>query len=167
MDSSHFENNFKRTITCPTTRANMSEPSKRSSPVDTGVDFGGLNPPKQSSKPPQIETWYTINKWSFGQFYNVNPPKQTQSPLQNCKAPLLENFWRRFWSGGLTGVVIALWRTLFNNGEVFMRISHWLLHNKRHRATTLPARMKANGNFSDASVERFYSVSQNKSYGAP
>jgi len=28
----------------------------------------------------------------------------------------------------------------------------------------MPARMKANGNFSDTSVERFYSVSQNKSY---
>jgi len=27
----------------------------------------------------------------------------------------------------------------------------------------MPARMKANGNFSDASVELFYSVSQNKS----
>jgi len=31
----------------------------------------------------------------------------------------------------------------------------------------MPARMKTNGNFSDASVERFYSVSQNKSYDAP
>jgi len=29
MDSSYFENNFKRTINCPTTRANMNEPSKR------------------------------------------------------------------------------------------------------------------------------------------
>jgi len=29
MDSSHFESNFKRTINCPTTRANMNEPSKR------------------------------------------------------------------------------------------------------------------------------------------
>jgi len=29
MDNSHFENNFKRTINCPTTRANMNEPSKR------------------------------------------------------------------------------------------------------------------------------------------
>jgi len=28
MDSSHFENNFKRTINCPTTRSNMNEPSK-------------------------------------------------------------------------------------------------------------------------------------------
>jgi len=24
VDSSHFENNFKRTINCPTTRANMN-----------------------------------------------------------------------------------------------------------------------------------------------
>jgi len=29
MDSSHFQNNFKRRINCPTTRANMNEPSKR------------------------------------------------------------------------------------------------------------------------------------------
>jgi len=28
-DSSNFENNFKGTINCPTTRANMNEPSKR------------------------------------------------------------------------------------------------------------------------------------------
>jgi len=28
MDSSHFANNFKRTINCPTTRANMNEPSE-------------------------------------------------------------------------------------------------------------------------------------------
>ena len=27
MDSSHFENKFKQTINCPTTRANMNEPS--------------------------------------------------------------------------------------------------------------------------------------------
>jgi len=29
VDSSHFENNFKRTITCPTVQANMNEPSKQ------------------------------------------------------------------------------------------------------------------------------------------
>jgi len=29
MGSSYFESNFKRTINCPTTRANMNEPSKR------------------------------------------------------------------------------------------------------------------------------------------
>jgi len=29
MDNSHFESNFKRTINCLTTRANMNEPSKR------------------------------------------------------------------------------------------------------------------------------------------
>ena len=31
----------------------------------------------------------------------------------------------------------------------------------------MSVRMTANGNFSDASVERFYSVSQNKSYDEP
>jgi len=29
VDSSHFENHFKRTINCPETRANMNEPSKQ------------------------------------------------------------------------------------------------------------------------------------------
>ena len=29
VDSSHFENNFKRTTNCPTNRANVNEPSKR------------------------------------------------------------------------------------------------------------------------------------------
>jgi len=29
MDSSHFENNFKQTMNCPRTRANMNEPNER------------------------------------------------------------------------------------------------------------------------------------------
>jgi len=29
LDSTHFENNFKRTIDCPVTRANMNKPSKQ------------------------------------------------------------------------------------------------------------------------------------------
>jgi len=29
MNSFHFESNFKRTINCPTTPANVNEPSKR------------------------------------------------------------------------------------------------------------------------------------------
>ena len=29
IDSSYFENNFKRTTNCPATRANMKEPSKQ------------------------------------------------------------------------------------------------------------------------------------------
>jgi len=39
--------------------------------------------------------------------------------------------------------------------------SHLLLRNQRHSATIMPARMKANGNFSDAN-ERFYSVRINR-----
>jgi len=38
-----------------------------------------------------------------------------------------------------------------------MIISHLFLRNSRHRATIMPARLKANGNFSDASVKRFNS----------
>jgi len=30
MDSSHFENNFKRTKNCPVPRTNMNEPCKQS-----------------------------------------------------------------------------------------------------------------------------------------
>jgi len=36
--------------------------------------------------------------------------------------------------------------------------THLLSRNQRRRATLMPARMKANENFSDASVQRFYSV---------
>jgi len=38
MDRSHFENNFKRTINCRATRANMNEPSIRSRAVDPEPD---------------------------------------------------------------------------------------------------------------------------------
>jgi len=34
-----------------------------------------------------------------------------------------------------------------------MRISHLLLRNYRHKATIVPARMKPNGNFSEANLE--------------
>jgi len=35
----------------------------------------------------------------------------------------------------------------------------FILLTKRHRATIMPARMRANGNFSNASLERLHSVS--------
>jgi len=47
---------------------------------------------------------------------------------------------------------------LLNNGKVIMITSHLLLHNITSQGND-NARMKADGNFSDASVERFYSVS--------
>jgi len=43
-----------------------------------------------------------------------------------------------------------------------MRTSHSLLRNQRHRATVVPAGMRANGNYSDVSVERSHSVSINQ-----
>ena len=61
---------------------------------------------------------------------------------------------------GLTGVIIALCRTVLKNGEANMRNSHLLSRN--YNRTIMPARMKVNGNFSDASVERFYSVTINR-----
>ena len=61
---------------------------------------------------------------------------------------------------GLTGVIIGLCRTVLKNGEANMRNSHLLSHN--YNRTMMPVKMKANGNFSDASVERLYSVTINR-----
>ena len=61
--------------------------------------------------------------------------------------------------GGLTGVIIALCRAVLKNGEANMRNSHLLSRN--YNRTIMPAKMKANENFSDASVKRFYSVTIN------
>ena len=55
--------------------------------------FSGLRPPpKQIFKPPQIETWKTINQWSFCQFLECQ-----DHPPHKRKGPLLKTFWRRFW----------------------------------------------------------------------
>ena len=52
------------------------------SPVATR-GFGGLIPPKQSSKPLQIEIWNTINQWSFRQFL------ECQAPVHKREVPQL------------------------------------------------------------------------------
>jgi len=59
----------------------------------------------------------------------------------------------------LTGIIIALEHTLCNNRRVLMRTSYSLLRNYRYIATIVLARIKANGNFIDASLERMHSVS--------
>ena len=64
------------------------------SPVATGGGLLGAKPPKQSSQPPQIETWDTINQWSFCQFL------ECQVPPHKRKAPLFKIFWRRFCDHG-------------------------------------------------------------------
>ena len=61
---------------------------------------------------------------------------------------------------GLTGVIIALCRSLRNNAQVLIRTSHSRLRNQRHRAMIVPARMRTNGNFSDISLEWLHSVSK-------
>jgi len=53
----------------------------------------GLAPPNKATSP-QIETWNTINQWSFCQFL------ECQAPPHKRKAPLLKTFWRRFWIEG-------------------------------------------------------------------
>ena len=63
---------------------------KRFKPRASPDVTGGLPPPKQSSKPHQIETWNTVNQWSFCQLLNVTPPAQTQSPpTENFLATVL------------------------------------------------------------------------------
>ena len=66
------------------------------------ISHGGLlgtkPPPKQSSKTPKIETWNTINQFSFCQILECQSlPHKAKAPLQKRKAPLLKTFWRRFW----------------------------------------------------------------------
>jgi len=39
-----------------------------------------------------------------------------------------------------------------------MRTSHCLLRSQRHGATVVPTRTKANGNFSDAGLERLHNA---------
>ena len=47
----------------------------------------------QSSKPPKIETWNTINQLRFCQIFRVSStPAQTQSPLAETLNPPTENF---------------------------------------------------------------------------
>jgi len=59
----------------------------------------------------------------------------------------------------LTDIIIALYHTLRNNRRVLMRTSDSLLRNYRYIATIVLARIKANGNFNDASLKRLHSVS--------
>jgi len=59
----------------------------------------------------------------------------------------------------LTDIIIAPCHTLRNNRRVLMRTSNSLLRNYRYTATIVLARIKANGNFNDASLERLHSVS--------
>jgi len=59
----------------------------------------------------------------------------------------------------LTDIVVALYHTLRNNRRVLMKTSNSMLRNYRYIATIVLARIKANGNFNDASLGRLYSVS--------
>jgi len=55
-----------------------------------GNGFGGLSP-QTKLQAPQIETWNTINQWSFCQFLEY------QAPPHKRKAPLLKSFQQHFW----------------------------------------------------------------------
>ena len=66
-------------------------PKPKLSPVSWGwLWLGGLSPPKQSSKP-QIETWNTINQWSFCQFLDCQAtPHKRKAPHGNARFP----YWK-------------------------------------------------------------------------
>jgi len=67
----------------------------RTSPVSTG-GFGGLSPPKQSSKTPK----WNMKHYQLVDFFsnlNVKPSlHERKVPLHKRKAPQLTTFWRRF-----------------------------------------------------------------------
>jgi len=48
---------------------------------------------------------------------------------------------------------------VLNNEQILMRTCYSLLCNKRHRTTIVPARMRANGNFNDASLKWLHLIS--------
>ena len=67
-------------------------------------------------------------------------------------------------SAGLTGVIIALWRTLLNS-EVIMRIYHLLLHNITSQGNDNVSQNEIQWIFKGRNVERFYSVRTNRMIG--
>jgi len=57
----------------------------------------------------------------------INCPAIRSSAPYSCQQ--LGLIWMSLVSRGLTGVIVFLWRTLLNNGEVIMRTCHLLLPN--------------------------------------
>ena len=66
--------------------------------------------------------------------------------------PLEPSLWR----------YLGLWRRLLDNGEIIMRISHLLLHNITSQGNDKASLNESKKNFSDASLELFYSVRINR-----
>ena len=86
--------------------------------------FGGLSPPKQSSKPLQIEIWNTIHQWNFCQFLMSSLP-----PLHKRKVPPIDDF--------LSSPL--LWCIRWSRGQVFNhqhRLYHGLLSSSTKRLET-------------------------------
>jgi len=58
-------------------------------------------------------------------FITSSPPNKRKAPLQNCKAPLLTTFLRRFWFStlvsGLEHYIQPIYRTLVAIEEVFLK----------------------------------------------
>ena len=102
----------------------------------------------------QIE-WFWSNEFAYnigfefqsnGQFPFANNLKRT---INYREVGLT---WMSLVRREITGVIIALWRTLRHNGWVLMRTSYSLFRNTSHRATVCPARIRENGNFSDSNL---------------
>jgi len=57
----------------------------------------GLTPQTRLQAPPKWN-WNTINQLRFCQFLECQaPPHKPKALPQKRKAPLMKNFWRRFW----------------------------------------------------------------------
>jgi len=63
----------------------------RPSPKGT---FGGLAPPNTAPSPPKLN-YEAYKSMKFLSHFRMSSPP----PLNKRKAPLLNTFWRRFWSG--------------------------------------------------------------------
>jgi len=59
-------------------------------PVPSPRRIFRVRSPPNKAPSPQIETWNTINQWSFCQFL------ECQATQHKRKAPLLKTFWQRF-----------------------------------------------------------------------
>ena len=88
-----------------------------------------------------------LEDWVWIPFYGQFPFENNLKRTINCPVT------RR----GKTGVIIAVWRTLRNSGQVLMRTSHPLLRKWHH--THWATIMSTNGNSSEASLEPWHSVS--------
>ena len=153
MDSSHFENNFKRSINCPATRAAMNKPSTQHG-CGTGSgsrsNFGWLEPE------PEIFRWWSRSlkfgfrfhkyclwsKWEIRQcFFWLFGPSCSAAGAKKFRCLELKpepEIWvlvpQPWYAEDLLALSLLVtyvtqqWRSYLANFRI-MRISHFLLRN--------------------------------------